>query len=134
MIRHDIDDNMNTVLVRFGTHGGKFCFVAERRITGIVNAELSRLIIDPPHGICLAFGAFLGLLDNRSLNRGVTCLCDLFHVVLDVVERPLPCVKNNAFLTGIHQAVISGSGTDFSGNRASVDSTQTGIGGYRCCQ
>ena len=110
VVGYNVNDDVDAVLVRFLAHGGEFRLRAESGVSGVVNGEVSRLIINPPNLVGLALGAFLCLLDNRGLHRGIARFGNLLHVCLDVVEGPLPSVKNNALLGSLHQSVACGDG------------------------
>ena len=110
MVGDYIDNDMNAVFMCFLAHCGKFGFCTESGISRIVDSEVGRLIVNPPYRVGFAFCTLFCLLDNRGLNRGITCLCNFSHIGFNVVEGPLPCMKNNALLAGVHQAVIFRSG------------------------
>ena len=52
--------------MRFLAHGGEFRLRAESGVSGVVNGEVSRLIINPPNLVGLAFGALLAATESES--------------------------------------------------------------------
>ena len=129
MVGNNVNYDVYAIFMSFLAHSGKFSFCTECRISRIVNSEVSRLVIYPPHFICFSFSTLLCLLDNRRLYRGISCLCYLFHVGLDVVERPLPRMEYYTLLTGIHKTVID-CGIYIHGNRTVIHVSEACISSH----
>ena len=120
MVCHNINDYFHTIFLSLCTHRSKFCLISKPCITIITNAKCNRLVEFPPVSILAACSIrntdiaigntfpviVLRLLYRRSLNSCISCCCNIFHILLDIVVRPVPAVKNNSLLRALCQTII----------------------------
>ena len=124
MVSNYINNNSYTILFSFITHSLKFSLCAKPSVTIITNRHSNRLIDLPPVSVVRVASTIrdtniaisntlpivvLWLCDRRSLNRCISRCSNILHILLDIAIRPVPAVKNNAFLRRLSKTVINNS-------------------------
>ena len=123
MVSNYINNNSYTILFSFITHSLKFSLCSEPCVTVVADWHSNWLINLPPvafvttstvRNTYIAIGntfpiVVLWLCDRRSLNRCISRCSNILHILFDIAIRPVPAVKNNAFLRRWSKTVINNS-------------------------